>query len=252
MKAQRHELGKDSFQYLCPMMIERATVWGKPQKVIEEGLGEVDREEGAKELMVQLHVDDILKDDAMGKLYHMVVCSIIYLWALRGKHSGSSNKMNPSLRLMMGVRKRWMPPHFIGERRGARYNDNSCVNESIGWLKLCYQAMAAINTKRTIEGKPHASIHSSNGYYYGFHAFEYGKAREVYWDGDKMLEQMFEVIDAFNFLHPDNEANFILGGTKGCKMQATILRGLPNSNIMVQEELPDGTEGHSRKGMFST
>ena len=41
-----HELGKESFQYLCPMKIERATMWGIPQKVIEEGLVEVERERG--------------------------------------------------------------------------------------------------------------------------------------------------------------------------------------------------------------
>ena len=64
-KAQRRnfvnimsELGKNHF---CTL-VELATMWGIPQKVIEERIMEVREGEGAK---VQLHVDDIPQGSAM-------------------------------------------------------------------------------------------------------------------------------------------------------------------------------------------
>ena len=169
-----------------------------------------------------------------------------------------------------------MPPDFIGrllkKGEGPGIMITAFVNESIGWLKLSSQDMAAINAKRTIEGKPPCKYFTSHkGCYYGFHAFQYGKAREGYWDGDKMLEQVMEFIDAFNFLHPEDQALFIFdwssghskypldalnvncmnmkyGGTKGCNMRAaTLEEDYPNSNMMVQEQLEDGSWLEPRK-----
>ena len=57
-----------------------------------------------------------------------------------------------------GARMRWMPPDFIGrlliKGEGPGIMITEFVNESIGWLNLNSQDMAAINAKRTIEGKP--------------------------------------------------------------------------------------------------
>ena len=46
-------------------------------------------------------------------------------------------------------------------------------------------------------------------------AFMHLGTREGYLDGDKMLEQVLEFIDAFNFLHPDNQALFIFDWSSG-------------------------------------
>ncbi|KAL5466926.1 hypothetical protein EMCRGX_G031089 [Ephydatia muelleri] len=128
------------------------------------------------------------------------------------------------------------------------------VNESIGWLKLSSQDMAAINAKRTIEGKPPCKYFTAHkGCYYGFHAFQYGKAREGYWDGDKMLEQVMEFIDAFNFLHPEDQALFIFDWSSGHSkypldaLHVNCMKDYPNSNMMVQEQLEDGSWSEPRK-----
>ena len=71
-------------------------------------------------------------------------------------------------------------------------------------------------SKRTIEGNPPCKYFTPhNGCYYNFHAFEYGKACEGYWNGDKILEQVLEVVDVFNFLHPDDQALFIFNWSCG-------------------------------------
>ena len=168
-----------------------------------------------------------------------------------------------------GARKRWMPPDFVGrllkKGEGPGIMITAFVNEQVGWLKLTRHDLHAINAKRAEEGKPPCKYFTDhNGYYYAFHAFEYGKARQGYWDGDKMIEQVDEIIDAFNHLHPEDQALFIFdhssghakypedalnannmnmkyGGTKGCNMRATTLEeDYLNSNIEVEEELDDG------------
>ena len=91
-----------------------------------------------------------------------------------------------------------MPPDFIGrllkKAEGPGIMITSVVNENIGWLKLSSQDMAAINAKRTIEGKhPCKYFTPHNGWYYGFHAFGYGKSHESYWDVGQMLEQVLDL-----------------------------------------------------------
>ena len=76
-----------------------------------------------------------------------------------------------------------MPPDFIGQllKKGKGPRIMTTAN----------QDMAAINAKRCIEGRPpckHITPHNVCYYMYGFHALEYGKAHEGYWDGYKMLE----------------------------------------------------------------
>ena len=40
-----------------------------------------------------------------------------------------------------------------------------------------------------------------DGYYYSFHALEYGKSKEGYWDAEKNTEMTVEFLDVFDFLY---------------------------------------------------
>ena len=221
VKAQRRhfvnimsELGKESFLYFSPITVERAAMWGIPQKVIEERIMEIREGEGAK---VQLHVDDIPQGSAMEVLREGIEHGGVQYQLPLGmerKKLWIFYQDESIFKAYDGARMRWMPPDFIGrllkKGEGPGIMITAFVNESIGWLKLSSQDMAAINAKRTIEEiLPCKYFIAHKGCYYGFHAFQYGKAREGYWDGDKMLEQVIEFVDAFNFLHPEDQALFI-------------------------------------------
>ena len=42
-----------------------------------------------------------------------------------------------------------------------------------------------------------------HGQYWSYHLFEYGKNKEGYWTGLKVLEHMSDVLDMFTVLYPD-------------------------------------------------
>ena len=74
-----------------------------------------------------------------------------------------------------------------------------------------------------------------SGYNYGFQAFEYGKAHKGYWDGKKMLEQVMEFIDDFNFLHPHDQALFIFDWSSG-HSSTQLIPSMPMIWIWSMEE----------------
>ena len=115
--------------------------------------------------MVQLDVvDDILQDSAMevlreaiphGGVQHHLPVGIERkkLWIFYQDES--------IFKAYDEARKRWMAPDFIArllkKGEGPGIMITAFVNESMEWLKLSNQDIAAFNAKRSIEGKPHAS-----------------------------------------------------------------------------------------------
>eukprot|EP00731_Ephydatia_muelleri_P000932 Em0001g932a len=100
------------------------------------------------------------------------------------------------------------------------------VNESIGWLKLSSQDMAAINAKRTIEGILPCKYFTAHKEDQALFIFDWSSGHSKY------------PLDALN----DNCMNMKYGGTKGCNMwAATLEEDFPNSNMRVQEQLDDGS-----------
>lgn len=79
------------------------------------------------------------------------------------------------------------------------------INESLGWLRLTQFEYDLLNTQRRDEGKsPFKYFTKYENHWYAFHAFEYGQSREGYWNGDMMIAQTLDFIDAFKFLYPDD------------------------------------------------
>ena len=48
-----------------------------------------------------------------------------------------------------------------------------------------------------------------NGNFYSYHKFDYGKNREGYWDGEKMVKQVAEILAAVDIRYPDHDVRFL-------------------------------------------
>ena len=82
-------------------------------------------------------------------------------------------------------------------------------NTDFGFLILTSEQKAEIEVKRgNVKLKHFTQWLKADGgddKWYSYHQFEYGKNREGYWDGEKMIGQVEELLDAAEHIWPEYE-----------------------------------------------
>ena len=84
------------------------------------------------------------------------------------------------------------------------------LTEESGFLSFSEEEFAEFVQMRRASRKPEPKYFSKhdNRYFVSIHMFEYGKDRQGYWNGDLMLEQTDEFIDALEFKFPSYQFCF--------------------------------------------
>ena len=81
-----------------------------------------------------------------------------------------------------------------------------------GWLSitLAEKTLLEVELGRPFKHFFHYSEEKGgDGNYYSYHQFNYGKNREGYWDGDKMVHMVDEVLLVARLRHPGHELRFL-------------------------------------------
>lgn len=222
-----YRFNEESYQHLEPMTIQRARMWGFSEAVIEEGLVFIEQEGawGFKvgdgptytgkiyEPMFQAHVDWIPPDSPLMELRRRLprggVPQVAPPGATATRRLMIFFQDESIFKAYDGARRKIVPPGWVrkinkkGEGPGIMIT--AFINESIGWLRFSQAEYELFKQKRDEDRKEAPKYFTEHeGYWYAFHAFEYGQSREGYWNGDMMLAQTLEFIDAFEFLYPED------------------------------------------------
>jgi hypothetical protein len=152
--------------------------------------------------IVQFHVDefDFNRDDTPLGGALSVLCP--------GRPLLSFVQDEAIFRAYDGAKKFWLKQGETklgkkGEGRGIMAS--AFLSEQFGFVSLAEEQFLELNALRARIGKAPLKFFTSYNckYYPSLYLFDFGKNREGYWDGDKMLEQTDEFIDVLEFLFGD-------------------------------------------------
>ena len=126
----------------------------------------------------------------------------------------------------------------------AGYMISGFSNTDFGFLILTPEQKAEIEAKRDNVKLKHftqwSKADGGDDKWYSYHQFEYGKNREGYWDGEKMIVQVEELLDAAEHIWPEYEHVLVFDWSAAMPhpLHLQLLRAVAGGRSTCHDKMP--------------